>query len=161
MNDLSTNTSFKDGVQFALKADELLAKAKRAENGCLISHLQPNAKGYIYCSVTRAFRIRANRLIFATKNGELSPTDLVRHTCDNRACIEPSHLIKGTAADNSADMVNRNRQSRLGKPPTTQNLLQEAADLHDAGYTLAEIAKKQNLAGKSSAADRVRRGKLL
>ena len=36
---------------------------------------------------------------------------LVRHTCDRRICVNPSHLLLGTAADNSADMVVRNRQA--------------------------------------------------
>lgn len=36
---------------------------------------------------------------------------LVRHTCDKRICVNPAHLLLGTAADNSADMVTRNRQA--------------------------------------------------
>ena len=36
---------------------------------------------------------------------------LVRHTCDIPNCVNPSHLILGTPADNSADMVERNRQA--------------------------------------------------
>jgi hypothetical protein len=34
---------------------------------------------------------------------------VVRHTCDNPRCIEPTHLIRGTQADNVRDMMDRGR----------------------------------------------------
>ena len=36
---------------------------------------------------------------------------VIRHTCDNRMCINPSHLILGTHADNVADRVLRGRSA--------------------------------------------------
>jgi len=36
----------------------------------------------------------------------------VRHDCDNPPCIEPTHLLLGTNADNSEDKVLRDRQSK-------------------------------------------------
>jgi len=35
---------------------------------------------------------------------------VVRHSCDNSRCIEPSHLLLGTQAENVKDMLERGRQ---------------------------------------------------
>lgn len=41
---------------------------------------------------------------------DLIPNDkIVRHTCDNRLCVNPDHLILGTYTDNLHDCVKRGR----------------------------------------------------
>lgn len=61
--------------------------------------------------------IGAHRLAYCQHHG-LIPADIagqvVRHRCDNRACVNPHHLELGTHADNMQDMVDRGRQ---GRPP--------------------------------------------
>ena len=37
---------------------------------------------------------------------------VVRHTCDNKLCINPDHLVLGTHNDNVQDRVNRNRSAK-------------------------------------------------
>lgn len=48
----------------------------------------------------------AHRVLMNALKGEV-----VLHTCDNPKCVNKDHLRKGTAADNSRDMVEKNRQA--------------------------------------------------
>ena len=56
---------------------------------------------------------QTHRIAFEEVNGKGSAYGLlVRHTCDVPACLNPAHLLSGTAADNSRDMVERGRWRR-------------------------------------------------
>ena len=47
--------------------------------------------------------------LYQERFGKLPPGQVVRHTCDNRMCINLDHMIPRTPADNSNDMVVRGR----------------------------------------------------
>jgi hypothetical protein len=53
-------------------------------------------------------RVQAHRLAFFEANGFWPK--VCRHTCDYRACVNPDHLVDGTYADNTKDMMERGRQ---------------------------------------------------
>ena len=58
--------------------------------------------------------VRASRLSYIIHKGEIPDGFVVRHACDNSACVNPDHLLIGTQADNIRDAVARGRQ---GHPP--------------------------------------------
>lgn len=55
---------------------------------------------------------RASYLIF---KGEIPAALCVRHHCDNPCCVNPGHIEVGTQAENSSDMVRRNRSLKGSK----------------------------------------------
>ena len=58
---------------------------------------------------------RAHRLAYCDYHN-IDHSDIkgmvVRHTCDNRKCINPEHLVIGTHQDNMDDMKKRNRTAK-------------------------------------------------
>lgn len=71
----------------------------------------------------------AHRLAYERHYGlivmRLPQSSVVRHRCDNPACIEITHLTIGTQADNMRDMVSR---GRLGKRLGVGNHTVETTD---------------------------------
>jgi hypothetical protein len=55
-------------------------------------------------------RYATHRLSYMLFNGPIPHNRIVRHTCDNRICVNPKHLILGSMSDNSLDAVKRNRK---------------------------------------------------
>ena len=54
---------------------------------------------------------RAHRFSLMLKLGrEIRPGYWACHTCDNPACVNPSHLYEGTPQDNARDCDNRRRR---------------------------------------------------
>ena len=52
-----------------------------------------------------------HRVLYGEAHGNLQENQVVRHTCDVRACVNLAHLVAGTKADNTADITERNRHN--------------------------------------------------
>lgn len=59
--------------------------------------------------------VKAHRFAYEIANGELPIGGVVRHTCDNPPCCNPSHLVGGTQAQNVADMHERGRRKYVSR----------------------------------------------
>lgn len=53
--------------------------------------------------------LNVTRVIYFLSHGEIPNDKVVRHTCDNPICCNPTHLLIGTHADNVADRQSRGR----------------------------------------------------
>lgn len=82
-----------------------------------------NSDGYaaVYCS-DRGRTVGVARLALAEALGRpIAPAMQALHTCDNRACINPSHLYEGTPADNGRDKADRKRYTADPIPASWTN----------------------------------------
>ena len=79
--------------------------------------------------------VYAHRVAWEFTNGEIPDKMVVRHTCDNRKCCNPAHLVLGTQLENIQD-----REARYnGKPRGIKKL----------NYYLAEKIREQHKQGET------------
>ena len=96
--------------------------------------------------------ILAHRVAYLLAFGYLPEAPLVlRHTCDNRLCCNPSHMKPGSHEDNMRDMVSRGRSTkgrpgRKGEQHPRSKLSDREADairkMHQDGFSNRQIATR-------------------
>ena len=97
-------------------------------------------------------RYRAHRIMFEHTHGSIPAGLILRHTCDNPSCVNPEHLIPGTKADNSRDMIERGRDYHPAGSGASKAILSESdvltiRELYATGqFTQQQIADFYNIA---------------
>ena len=93
----------------SLKVKILRRSTPEPNTGCCLwlGKIANNGYGRVYRACCE---FQAHRISYQAFNGSLKSTEVVRHKCDTRSCVNPEHLVSGTAKDNMRDMFLRARR---------------------------------------------------
>lgn len=106
-----------------------------------------NSKGYgkfFPIASSRKFTA-AHRAAWWLTNNPIPDGMLACHRCDNRACVNPTHLFLGTGRDNIHDMVSKGRHSRR----LTAEQAKDAIARHAGGETQTAIARSYGVSSST------------
>lgn len=121
-----------------LTLDKVLSRCIQ-DGDCLVWQGALNTDGYPRAGIDGNSNIKLHRWVcehFHDIDGLV-----VRHTCDNRMCLKPSHLVPGTVADNVKDMDDRERRYRV----VTEDVAKDILHFIKAGYRNKEISELLNI----------------
>lgn len=99
----------------------------------------------LFCVGKRQFL--AHRMAWILSHGDIPDGSVVRHRCDNVACVRPDHLLIGTQAQNLQDMRERGRAFYNTFPKGTRHhsakidpeRVLAIRKMREAGVSLAKI----------------------
>lgn len=139
---MKTNLNTIGAVLSALSAEQtetlkkrLWSKIGKTPSGCWNWTGTASKKGHDLYGKIRLPKTRivarTHQVAYHLVNGPIPADRLVRHTCDNPKCCNPTHLILGTQADNMRDAKERKRFPA----PTPQN----GDKNHNAKLTDAQV----------------------
>jgi len=100
-------------------------------------------------------KLRAHRVSYELHTGELVDGLVIMHSCDNPCCVNPTHLIQDTQAENNADKLSKKRQPVKFSDDVVEDVrysvdtLEECAARH--GMSIAQVSRIRN--GKRRAND--------
>lgn len=94
------------------RLEHYLDRGIPTDSGCLEWPGALTTCGYPRVGINGNCNVRLTRLIVECKEGhKLQNDEVARHTCDNPICINPDHLVVGTAWDNMNDRDSRDRSA--------------------------------------------------
>ena len=92
--------------------DRVMDRLILTDDGCLEFQGSRTPFGYGKIKPRKGSPLTAHRVVYEHVTGTtLTDGEIIMHTCDNPPCCNILHLRKGTKADNTADMVAKERTS--------------------------------------------------
>ena len=114
---------------------------------CWVWTANKTSQGYGVITVNHTKQLYAHRVSWELHFGPVPSGKLVCHKCDNRACVNPTHLFLGTHQDNTTDMMTKKRNNpprgdRCAHSKLTAADVVEIRSLYRDGATQSSLAKK-------------------
>ena len=132
--------------------EERLAAYTKRKGKCLVwtgaVNDKDKTKGYGVIQILGRTKF-VHQVAYELAHGKIPRGKVVRHTCDNRLCCEPTHLILGSHKENTQDMVDRGRSakgSKHGRAKLTEKDVLAIREANSKGTKQAELARNYSVA---------------
>ncbi len=102
---------------------------------CWIHKGAPSSSGYSQCFSSAKGVQNSHRVAYEFFFGQIPKGYLVRHACNNKRCVRPDHLKRGTHANNMQDVSDAQSHP---KRKLTQEQAREIRQSSDSQRTLAD-----------------------
>jgi hypothetical protein len=73
---------------------------------------------------------RAHRLAYELLVGAIPRSHEIHHVCENKACVNPAHLVPVTAAEHEAITAGQRRRGRSPKGPSKPQIGERSSAMH-------------------------------